>query len=99
MDVVGEVIDVVKPGAHGLRIARTEPFELGIVGGALRAVAVDEIEQAAADTLDGGNVERLLLRRQARWLGAECNRALISLPAIYDTERHRWRAGTVRGDE
>src|SRR5581483_4021894 len=60
MDVVGEMIDVVEPGARRPRIDRAEPFELGIIGRALRAIAVDEIEQAAADALDGGNVERLL---------------------------------------
>src|ERR1700688_4982843 len=54
MDVVGEVIDIIEPGALRPRVFRTQPLELGIVGRTLGAVAVDEIEQAAADTLDAG---------------------------------------------
>ena len=62
MDVVGEMVEIIEAGAGRTRVAHAEPFELGIIGRALRAVAIDEIEQAAADALDGGNVERLLAR-------------------------------------
>ena len=60
MDVVGEMIEIEQAGADGTRIARAEPFELGIIGRALGAIAIDEIQQAAADALDRGNIERLL---------------------------------------
>ena len=99
MDVVGEVIEIKQPGALGPRIARAQPFELGIIGRALGAVAIDEIQQAAADALDGGHVERLLRRRNIRGLGAERQCALIGLLRIDHAERHRRRAGPVRGDE
>src|SRR5262249_46456438 len=62
MDVVGEVIDVIEARARRPGVAPAEPFELGIIGRALRAVAIDKIKYAAADPLDGGDVERLLLR-------------------------------------
>src|SRR5205807_1018123 len=63
MDIVGEVIDVIEPRAHRMWIARAQPFELVIIGRSLGTVAIDEIKHAAADPLDGGNVERLLRRR------------------------------------
>src|SRR3569832_1458949 len=60
MDVVGEMIDVVQPCAPRPWVFHAQPFEFGVVGRALGAVAIYEIKQAAADALDGGNVERLL---------------------------------------
>ena len=43
------------------RIARTEPVEFGIIGRSLRAIAIDEIQETAADALDRGHIERPLL--------------------------------------
>ena len=99
MDVVGEVIEIEQPGALGPRVLRAQPLELGIIGRALGAVAVDEIQQAAADALDGGNVERLLRRGNIRGLRAERQRALVGLLGIDHAKRHRRRARPVRGDE
>src|ERR1700676_3216113 len=62
MDVVGEMVEIEQARARRLRILRAQPFELGVIGRTLGAIAIDEIEQAAADALDGGNVERLLRR-------------------------------------
>ena len=99
MDVVGEMIEIKQPGAFRPRISCAEPVELGVVGRALRAVAIDEIQQAAADALDRGDIERLLRRRNIGRLGAERQRALIGPLRIDDAERHRGRARPVRGDK
>ena len=97
--IVGEVIDVEQAGARGARIALAEPVEFGVVGRALRAVAIDEIEQAAADPLDGGNIERLARGRNIGGLGTERERAREGRLRIDHAERHRRRARPVRGDE
>ena len=97
MDVVGEVIDVIEPRAFRPRVAGAEPLEL--VRRTLGAVAIDEIEQAAADTLDGGNVERLLRRRNVGRFRAERQRAVIGRPGVDHPERHRRRARAVGGDK
>ena len=81
MDVVGEMIEIEQPGAFRPRILGAEPLELGVVGRALGAVAIDEIQQAAADALDRGNIERLLRRRNVGGFRAERQRALIGLPS------------------
>ena len=99
MDVVGEVIDVIEPGARGPRVLCAQPFELGVIGRALGAVAIDEIQQAAADALDGGNVERLLRGSHIGRLRAERERTLVGLLRIDHAERHRRRAGAMRGNE
>ncbi len=69
MDVVREVIEVKEAESFGLRIAFAGPGEFGVVGRALGAVAIDEIEQAAADALDGGDIER---EEAARRVGGLC---------------------------
>ena len=98
MDVVGEVIEIEQPGAFRPRIFLAEPFELGIVGRALGAITIDEIQQAAADSLDRGHVERLL-REDVGRLRAERQRAFVGVPGIDHPERHRGRARAVGGDE
>src|SRR4029079_3312941 len=66
MDVVGEMIDVEHHGARGTRIFGPEPLELALIRRAFGAVAIDEIQEAAADALDGGNIEGLLRGRNIR---------------------------------
>ena len=99
MDVVGEVIDVIEPGACGAWILRAKPFKLEVIGRALGAVAVDEIEQASADALDGGHVERLLRGRNIGGLRTERKCPLIGQLRIDHAKRHRRRARPMRGDE
>jgi len=65
MDVMGKVVEIEQSRAYRPRIARAKPFELGVIGRTLGAVAIDEIQEAAADTLDRGNVERFLRGRNA----------------------------------
>jgi hypothetical protein len=69
--VVGEVIDIIQPRARRTHVFRAQPVELGVIGRTLGAVAVDEIEQTAADAFDGGNVERFLRRRNVGGLRAK----------------------------
>ena len=99
MDVVGEVIEIEQPHALRSRILCAQPFELGIIGRALGAIAADEIEQAATDALDCGNVEHFLRRVDAGGFGAERDGAGVRLPGVDHAKRHRRRAGAVRGDE
>ncbi|MGY4381508.1 hypothetical protein ACVWZ3_009147 [Bradyrhizobium sp. i1.3.6] len=99
MDVVGEVIEIEQAGTDRLGIACPQPLELGIVSRALGAVAIDEIEQAAADALDRGHIKRLLHRRHIGRFGAERDRTVIGRLRIDHAKRHRRRAGAVRGDE
>src|SRR5438876_5084819 len=93
------MVEIIETGAGGTRIVRAQPLELGIKSRAFRAVAVDEIQQAAADALDRGNVERLLPRRNAGGLRAKRNRPLIGLLRIDHAERHRRRARAMGGNE
>ena len=60
IDVVGEVVEVIEADAFRLGIGRAEPVEFAVVGRAHGAVLVDEIDERAADALDGGNLERLV---------------------------------------
>src|SRR3954471_19658179 len=99
MDVVGEVVDVIKPGAGGTRVPGAKPFELDVVGRSLGAVTIDEIEHTAADALDGGNIERLLRGRNIGGLCTQRERPLIGLLRIDHAKRHRRRAWPVRRDE
>ncbi len=99
MHVVGEVIEIEQAGTLGTRIPGTQPFELLVVGRALGAVTIDEIQQAAADALDGWHIERFLRGRNIRRLSAEREGALIGQARIDHPKGHRRRAGAVRSDE
>src|SRR4051794_12087163 len=99
MDVVGEMVEIKQPRAHRPWIPGAEPFEFAVVGGTVGAVTIDEIQQAAANALDRGNVERFLRGRNLRRLCAKRDRALIGLPGVDHPEGHRRRAWSVRGDE
>src|SRR4051812_41086523 len=99
MDVVGEVIDIKQPRPGRMRVLRTEPSKFGAIGRAFGAVAIDEIQQTAADALDGGNVERFLIGGNVSGFGAKRDRARVCLFRVNNTKSHRRRTGTVGGDE
>ncbi len=99
MDVVGEVIEIEQPGALGARVLCAEPVEFGIVGRTFRPVAVDEIQEAAADSLDRGDIEGFLGGRNVGRLRAERQCTLIGLLRIDHAKGHRRRTRPVRGDE
>ena len=60
---------------------------------------VDEIDQAAADALDGRDVQLHGTRRRWPGPGAKRQRALIGPGGVGDAERHRARAGAVLAGE
>ncbi len=99
MHVVGQVVEIEQSGAFRVNVLQPEPVELGVVGRAFLAVTIHEIQQAAADTLDRGNIQRLLRRSDIRGLRAERQRALIGPLRVNHAERHRRRAGAMRRDE
>ncbi len=93
IDVVGQVIDVIEADALWLRIGLAQPFEIDIVDRALRAIAVDEIDLQAADSLDGRDLELIGADLRLDGLGAHGERAVIGVFRIGHAEGHgrsRW---------
>src|ERR1043166_2856665 len=94
-DIVRHVIDIGDAGAFvdeaGDRIAR---HEIDVIDRAL-AVAVDQIDHAAADAFDGGDVQlhraHLVLER----LGAETDQLVVGGGGILDAKGHGAGAGPV----
>src|SRR5207237_3992537 len=97
MHVVRQMVDL---GETGARKTPTLPspacgggFEWGCqrseidVVDRVLAVAVDEVDQAAADALDGRDVELHRPELAVHWLGAELDRAVIGRGGILDAER------------
>jgi hypothetical protein len=99
MDIVGEVIEIEQPGAFRPGVLWAEPVEFGVVGRPLRPIAVDEIQETPADSLDRGDIEGFLGGRNVGGLRAERQRALMGLGRIDHAKGHRRRARPVRGDE
>ena len=97
IDVVGEVVEVIEADAFRPRIGRAEPVELAVVGRAHGAVLVDEIDERAADALDGGNIQRLVVAGVG--LGAKLHGVIERVPGVHDAPGHRRRARPVLGDE
>ena len=95
VDVVGQVIDVVQAGAVGSCLPLAGPDEIDVVDRAAVTVAVDEVEQAAADALDRRNVEFHRTDAGFHRLGPEAHRTLEGVPGIGDAERHGAGAGAV----
>jgi hypothetical protein len=97
IDIVGEVVEIIEADALRLRIALAEPVEFGVIGRALLAVGVDEIEQRAADADDGRHIERLVValifRRTLR------DGMFEGLLRVDHAPGHGRRAGAVNADE
>src|SRR5262245_26764609 len=96
-DVVSEMIDVREPRGTAARSAGHR-HEVDVVNRAL-AVAVDQIDQAAADAFDRRNVQ--LHRPDARLhrLRAQLDTATQRERRILHAERHRARRRTMRTRE
>src|SRR6266851_2191522 len=56
VDIVRKVVDGGEPDAGRPRLGAGYRYEIDVVDGVL-AIAIDEIDQAAADPLDGGDIE------------------------------------------
>src|SRR5258708_225220 len=92
-DVVSEVIDAKQ--AHGnRRLGVDNRYEVDIVDGAL-AVAIDQINQAAADPLDRRDIEFHGTRRDRSGFGAQIQGARIGQARVGDAKRHGAGAGPV----
>ena len=98
MDIVGEMVDLEKPDALRRRIGAGQRQEIDVVDGAV-AIAVDEIDEAAADPLDRRNVELHRTDLALDALGAQRQRAGIGLGGVADAERHGADRGTVQARE
>ena len=94
MDVVSQMVDAGQPGSDG-RLRPGRRNEIDIVDRVL-AIAVDEVNQAAADPLDGRNIELHRPDLAVHRLGAERDRALIRLGRIGHTECDRTNRGAVQ---
>ena len=91
MHVVGQMVDVGQTDA-GTAIARTgagvlDGDEVDIVDGAL-AIAVDEIDQAAADAPDRRDIQLHRPDMAVERLGAELERAGVCPGTVRDPERY-----------
>ncbi len=96
-DIVGQVVEIVEADPYGPGIAFAEPGEFRVVGRALRAIAVDEIEKRAADADHRRHVERLV--GAAIFGGAERERAGERMLRIDHAPGHGRGAGAVHGNE
>ena len=57
VDVVSQVIDVPHPRTDGIRFGALDRYEVDIVDRAALTVAIDQVEEAIANALDGGDIE------------------------------------------
>ena len=87
MDIVGQMVDRGEADARGAG-SPTSGMKVDIVDRPL-AIAVDEVDQAAADPLDGRDIELHRPDLAVHRLGAEPDRALVGLGGVGDAKRHR----------
>ncbi len=83
--VVGEVIDAGESHALGRGVGAGQRHEIDVVDRVV-AVAVDQIEDAAADSLDRGDVELHRPDLAGDRLGAEADGALIGARGVAHAE-------------
>ena len=92
--VVGQMVDRGEADARHVLVA--DAHEIDVVD-RVPAIAVDQIERAAADAFDGRDVELHRPGPPGERLGAELERAAIGGGRIFDPERHGADAGPVGG--
>src|SRR5690606_27340712 len=97
IDVVSEVVEIVEAHALGPRIALAQPVEFGVVGRALLAVRVDEIDERAADADDRRRIDRLVVALIGR--GAPGNRVIEGVPGVHYAPGHGRGTRTMFADE
>ena len=88
----------MQPHRRRRRGSRGDGHEIHVVYGAL-AIAVDEVDQAAADSLDRGNVEFHRTGRSGPRLRSQFERAREGEARVGDAKCHGTRAGSVRARE
>src|SRR5947208_72130 len=97
MNIVGQVIDAGEADARHYRVGH-QRREVDIIDRPL-AVTVDEVDQTAADSLDGGDVELHRSDLAVHGLGAERDRALVGLGCVGDAKGDRAYRWTVQSGE
>src|SRR5690606_16987396 len=88
MHVVCQVVDIGQADAFRIALGALDRHEVDIIDGAARSVAVDQIDQAVADALDGGDGEFHRPDMGFDAPGAELAGALVGLGGIPDAEGH-----------
>src|SRR5262245_7216763 len=91
------MIEVIEADALRLRILLTQPLELVRVGRTQVPVAVDELDEAATNALDGRNSERLVVALIG--LGSEGDGMAKGMTGIDHAPGHGWRARSMLLDE
>ncbi len=106
--VVGEVIDGGQAGAHVLRRSIVHWLEVHVVNRdvadaavapILAAPAIDEVDQAVADTLDRRDVQLHRAAAAVEAPGAQFQRALVGGVGVVHTEGNGADAGAVQPGE
>ena len=97
MHVVGQVVDRGEPDPGG-RPVGDQRVEINIVDRAV-AIAVDEVDEAAADPLDRRDVQFHRPELAVHRLGAELDRAVVGRGGVLDAERDRADRGPVQARE
>ena len=98
MDIVGQVVDAGQPDPWRPH-SRHKRGKVDIVDRPL-AIAVDEIDQTAADPFNGWDIELHRPDLAVNRLGTERDRALVGLGRIGDAERDcadRWTVQPSKG--
>ena len=90
------MVDVIEAASLRLQIARAEPVERVVVDRALVAVAIDQIEQAAADALQCGHIERERAGGRIGRLDPEPPSAVVSMRGVDHAKAHRRCARPVQ---
>ena len=84
MHIVGQVVDIIEAGGLRMRLGLADPVEIDVVDRPLGAVAVDEIQQRAADALDRRDLQLAGIDAGCDRLGAERDGALERMIGIGD---------------
>ena len=92
--VVGQVVDALQADGVVIRAAAFDVLEVDIVDG-LVAIAIDEIQQRAADAFDAGNVQLAEVGVAAHQLGALLLDVGRGLGGVPDPEGHGAGAGAM----
>jgi len=95
MHVMRQMIDVVEPGASGLRVALAGPIEFSVVRTRTVTISIDEVQEGTADPTDRRRVERRAGFARVDGLGAGGDRTIESVLRIDDAPGHRRGAWTV----
>ena len=102
VDVVGEVIDELQAVPHRMAVHAVDELEVDVVDRPALAMAVDQVQRRAADTLDRRQAQLHRAGRDLDRLGAQLQCAGIGQRRVLDPKRHaagRWAmlGSEVRG--